>query len=681
MIDETKPPLALSRILVLEDVPVDAELVVRTLRREGLEFEWVRVETAEAFRAALDEFAPDAVIADYTLPHWDGMSALKVVRAERPDLPFVVVTGSLNEETAADCIKQGADDYVLKERLQRLPHALRAAAERRATAAAHRRAEEELRLRRSALEAVANGVVITELDGTILWVNPAFSEMTGFALEEVVGRNPRILKSGVQGEAFYKNIWSTIEAGRVWHGEIYNKRKDGRLYVEEMTITPILGPTGAVTRYVAVKTDVTERRRQEEAIRTLATRDLLTGLPNQAAFVEELEHAVTACRAGGTASLVMLDLDRFAVLNDAAGHPVGDRLIAVVADQIAVLLPPRASLFRFGGDQYTVILDGADLDEAEALAEALRAAVEKIRFEVDGAAYHVTTSAGVAPVSPAGRASEALALVDSALQEAKERGRNRVVALRAMPSGMYRMDEQSRWAVRVKEGLKAGSFRLLAQPVVSLSTGESAHAEVLLRFVDESGGLVSPGAFLPAAEKFGLMPAIDRWVVGQAIAITAADPGRKLFVNLSGASLGDGRLLEWIEESVTRSGIQPGALTFEITETAAIADVPGVQRWTRRLKELGCAFALDDFGTGFSSFAYLQALPVDVVKIDGSFIRDLDTNRTNQALVQAMVTVAHALGKSVVAEMVERPAVADVLRSYGVEFGQGWNWGRPAPIP
>jgi EAL domain-containing protein (putative c-di-GMP-specific phosphodiesterase class I) len=213
---------------------------------------------------------------------------------------------------------------------------------------------------------------------------------------------------------------------------------------------------------------------------------------------------------------------------------------------------------------------------------------------------------------------------------------------------------------------------------VSMSTGQAMHYEVLVRMTGDTGELVLPGVFLPVAERFGLMPLVDCWVVEHAMEKLATTPDCHLFVNISGASLGDEGLLGWIERSVLDREIAPGRLTFEITETATIADLAWVTRWIRRLKELGCQFALDDFGMGFSSFSYLRALPVDFVKIDGSFIRTIDSDRTNRALVQAMTMVAHILGKEVVAESVERPEVASILAEIGVEYGQGWLWGRPS---
>lgn len=673
------PPVAENlRILVLEDVPSDAELEIRELRRAGIQGEWRRVETEAEFRAALDSFAPEVVLADYSLPSWNGMKALKVVRELRPDLPFIIVTGSIDEETAAACIKSGADDYILKERLGRLPHAVRAAREAWATRLARREAEEELRLSHSALEAAADGIVITKLNGAIVWANPAFTRMTGYELGEAIGKNPRLLRSGVQREAFYRQMWETIKAGGIWRGELYNRRKDGTLYVEEMAITPVLGEQGQITHFVSIKQDVTARKRQEEVIQNLATRDLLTGLPNQAVLREEIERIVGSA-GGPAASLVLLDIDRFSILNGALGHPAGDRLLVELAERMGPFLPKGGRLYRFGGDEFAFLLEGSDVPEAEAFAEALRASIDGTRFTSEGVIFDVTASLGVVPVEPSRSAAATLALADAALHIAKDEGRNRWVTCREDPVGRRAMDDLGRWAARVRDALRQDRLRLLAQRIVSLRTGETEHEEILVRLVDDSGGLIAPGAFLPAAERFGLMTALDRWVVTHAIALLSATPGRRLFVNLSGTSLGDRGLLSQIESLVSHAGLLAGALTFEITETAAIADITGLQHWAGRLKELGCGFALDDFGTGFSSFAYLQALPVDLVKIDGSFVRDLDTNPTNRALVGAMVAVAHALGKTVVAEMVERAPVADILRSLDVEYGQGWFWGKPEP--
>lgn len=662
------------RILILEDEPLDAELEIRELRRAGLAPEWTRVETESDFADRLRTFEPELVLADFSLPGWNGLAALRRLREQGIELPFIVVTGSLDEETAADCIKAGADDYVLKERLARLPYAVRSAREAWATRVARRRAEDALRLRNAALEATANGIVITDANGTILWVNPAFGELTGYSREEAAGRNPRILKSGVQTEVFYRQMWETITAGGVWRGELLNRRKDGSLYLEEMTITPVRGAKGSIEHFVAVKQDTTARHRQEEVIRSLATRDLLTGLSSQAQLRLDVEKAA---QSGESGALVMLDIDRFALLNDALGHSTGDRLLVELAGRLAERLPEGATLYRFGGDELAVLASKTTLEEAEALAEELRRRAAAVRVESEGTVFDVTVSAGLAPIDATRSGAAALALADAALQAAKTAGRDRIVTYRQEPAEQAELDELGRWAARLKDALRDGQLRLVVQKIVALPDAGSDRGEALVRMVDDSGGLIPPGSFLPAAERFGLVSALDRWVVETAVDLLASGKASRLFVNLSGSSLGSAALLSEIEALVVRAGLPPGALTFEITETAAIADITGLQRWARRLKELGCSFALDDFGTGFSSFAYLQNLPVDLVKIDGSFVYDLDSNPTNRALVQAMVTVAHALGKAVIAEKVERQGVADILAELGVEFGQGWLWGKP----
>ena len=675
---ESSAPLPL-RVLILEDVSTDAELVIRELRRAGVTADWVRVETEAAFRAELARPDLEVVLADYSLPGWNGMAALAVVREVRPELPFIVVTGSINEETAADCIKAGADDYVLKERLSRLPHAIRSARDAWATRLARGEAESELRLRNLALEAAANGIVITDTQGVVVWANPAFTEMTGYTLEEARGQHTRLLRSGVQREAFYRQMWETVMAGSVWRGELYNRRKDGSLYLEEMSITPVRRDGAAITHFVAIKQDVSQRKKQEELIQNLATRDLLTGLPNQAVLRADIERLVGSEGAAATGTLVMLDIDRFALLNDALGHPAGDRLIVGLAERLAMALPAGATLYRFGGDEFSALLPQTPLSEAEGVAETLRGSVDGMRFESEGVVFDVTASLGLAPVEASKSAAATLSLADMALQMAKKAGRNRCVSCSDIAVGLRTAGDLGRWAARVKDAIRDDRLRLLTQKIVDLGTGETEHEEVLVRLVSEEGELIPPGAFLGAAERFGLMPALDRWVVTRSIALLSASPNRRLFVNLSGTTLGDGALLSDIEKLVVESGLPAGALSFEITESAAIADISGLQRWARRLKELGCGFALDDFGTGFSSFSYLQALPVDILKIDGSFVKDLDTNPTNSALVSAMVAVAHALGKTVVAEMVEKSSVADILRDLGVEFGQGWLWARPEP--
>lgn len=542
------------------------------------------------------------------------------------------------------------------------------------------RAMERLALQSVALNSASEAIALVDSSGVFRWVNPAFTTLTGYGPEDVVGNTPRILKSGKQGPEFYRQMWATLTAGKVWTGEIYNRRRDGTLYLEEQTITPVLGADGAITHFVAIKTDITARRRSEEQARFLALHDVLTGLPNRLLLAENLTRVVHQCRRGRHAALLVVDIDNFKVVNDSLGHAAGDQLLTQTTAVIANVLRPGDFVGRFGGDEFAVIIEDTGYADAAAAAERLRAAFDEFRFAYAGHRLHVSVSIGVTAILGDTDAADLVVQADSALFAAKEQGRNRVVAYRkdlAWATGLF---ESSRWATRVRDALRDGGLELVYQPVVNLESGAADHHEALLRLRQADGRLVGAHQFLPAAERFGLMPLIDRWVVQRATE-TIARQDVSVFVNLASVSLNDEGLLEFVERRVRDLGIRPGRLAFEITETTAITDVMTTQRWIRRVKDLGCLFALDDFGVGFSSLAYLRALPVDYVKIDRSFVYDLHVDAVNRALVHAIRTVATTLGKGVIAEGVEHDGQLAALRELGVEHGQGFHWGQPTATP
>ena len=525
--------------------------------------------------------------------------------------------------------------------------------------------QERIRLLTVACESAANAILITRADGAIEWVNPAFTQLTGWTLREVAGQTPRILRSGNHSGAFYRQMWDTLMGGRVWRGEMYNRRKSGEIYAEEQTITPVRGERGEIAHFVAVKQDVSERKRQEEQIRHLAMHDTLTNLPNRRAFDGMFQRVLRRAREGSAAAVIIIDIDDFKLVSD------GDQVLSDVGRALEKVLRPGDFMARLGDDEFGVLLLNVSADTATAIAERLRRAVD---------ALNVTISLGLAPIDGSADAKTLLSRADSALVAAKERGKNRVVAYPLSEHVGIRLAEASQMLSRIKRALRDGRLSLVFQPVIRLGNGETTHYEALVRMIGDDGGQVPPDDFLPFAERYGLMPQIDRWVFDEVLRTIMQRPALRIFANLSAASLNDEELLSYIEERLHAAALEPGRLSFEITESAAVADFATARNWIRRLKELGCLFALDDFGVGFSSLGYLRALAVDYVKIDRTFIRDVDTNMTNRALVQAVNTVAHTLGKEVIAEGVETEAHASVLREIGVEHGQGFLIGRGTAV-
>lgn len=534
---------------------------------------------------------------------------------------------------------------------------------------------EQLCLQTVALESAANAVLVTDADGTIGWVNPAFTTLTGYTLDEARGRTPRILNAGVQNGAFYDHLWTSIRSGHTWRGEVYNRRKDGTVYLEEQVITPVVQHDGRISHFVAIKEDITERKRQEEQIRYLALHDALTGVPNRRSFERQLERVAHRVGDGASAALLMLDVDHFKICNDTLGHGAGDQVLTELGCVLQKCLRPDDFLARLGGDEFCVLSLDLSIEQSMVLAERIRATVQAHRFGGNESLIELTVSIGVAQIENADDVGTALTRADAALYASKRDGRNR--------AGAYASSDDdatpvvSRWITRIRTALQGHDFVLEYQPIIRLATSAVVHHEALLRMRGDGGRLIQPAEFLPVAERFGLMPQLDRWVFDSVVDVLERSDDACVFMNLSAASLSDMALLGHFERRILEKRIAPGRLAFEITETAAISDFVVAQHWIQTLRECGCLFALDDFGVGFSSLAYLRALPVDFIKIDQSFVRDLDVNPTSRALVDAVRRVAETLGKSVIAEGVETEAQRGVLRELNIDHGQGFLWGQP----
>jgi diguanylate cyclase (GGDEF)-like protein/PAS domain S-box-containing protein len=546
------------------------------------------------------------------------------------------------------------------------------------------KADAEARFR-TAFEEAPIGMAIASIDGRFLQVNRALCAITGREQEELEGTPiVRLLHPEDREDEAEALARLARGSGTTSRGERRWLHAAGKIVWASLNATLVRDAAGVPQHVLLQVQDVTERRRYESELRYLADHDPLTGLLNRRAFARELEaHLEHVRRYGATGAAMVLDLDHFKNINDTLGHGTGDELIVALAGALREQLGERVAIARLGGDELALLIPDGD---APAIAEHVLATVRAQRVvSPSGRHRSVSASIGVAGFDEEGLSAEdVLANADLAMYEAKEAGRDRSVAYRPAHDASSRLDGRVSWPDIIRDGLDEDRFVLQAQPIMNLATGDMGQFELLLRLRDPFGELISPAAFLPAAERYDLIGAIDRWVVSRSIAMLAEENrrGRRLTfeVNISGRSAGDPDLLALIEGELRTHEVDPAQVIFEITETTAVANIPRAQEFAHRLAALGCRFALDDFGAAFASFYYLKHLPFDYLKIDGEFVRGCVADRTDQLVIQAVVDIAKGLGKRTVAEMVGDEETLKLVRDLGVDFVQGFHLGRPAPL-
>jgi diguanylate cyclase (GGDEF)-like protein/PAS domain S-box-containing protein len=436
---------------------------------------------------------------------------------------------------------------------------------------------------------------------------------------------------------------------------------------------------------VLVFRDVSAQRKLAHELSHQATHDTLTGLVNRGEFERRLTHLLASASPRSPHALLYLDLDQFKVVNDTCGHIAGDDLLRQISALLRTKLRARDTLARLGGDEFGVLLDHCALAEAKRIANTLREVLEGFRFGWQDKSFTVGVSIGLVPLIETGETlSSVFSAADAACYAAKDMGRNRVHVYQAGDRMLAQREGEMRWIPRIQHALAEDRFRLYYQPILPLSPGtvHERHGEILLRMLDEQDRIVLPGAFIPAAERYGLMLAIDRWVVSrslEALSVVAGEAG-VFNINISGQSLGATEFLEFVTERIKETRVAPDRLCFEITETAAASELGHVLHFIDALKGVGCRFALDDFGTGLSSFSYLKTLPVNYLKIDGAFIRELASDDIDRAMVEAVNRIGHQMDLSTIAEWVESDATSQKLREIGVDYGQGYALGNPEPL-
>lgn len=543
------------------------------------------------------------------------------------------------------------------------------------------------------LHSIAEGVITTDESGCIQYMNPVAAALTGYTHAEARGLPlSRVLRlcdehDGHTVESSVFNCLRTNDVARALTGRVLAQRNGEHVAIEE-NAAPIRDTVGKTVGAVLAFADVSQNRELTRRLSYQASHDTLTGLLNRREFEIRLRAALhKASEAGSLVTLCYMDLDQFKLVNDTCGHIAGDELLRQLAHTLKHELRDSDTVARLGGDEFGVLLEGCTFEDAGRLAASLRKAVRDHHFTWNGKTFEVGVSIGVVPLSAeTGGVTEALSAADVACYAAKEGGRNRVHLYQTDDDELQRKRTDMQWVSRIRQALKENRFILYQQPIVAVIPGNLSsvkHHEVLIRMLDEEGTLLAPGQFMGAAEQFGLMDDIDRWVLQNALewlAVNATNGHRRLAVNLSGQSLSSPAFLENVTDMFTVSRVDARQICFEITETAAIANLDNATNFIRTLKTMGCEFALDDFGSGMSSFAALKNLPVNYLKIDGSYVRDLVHDAVDRSMVEAVSQIGHAMGMQTIAEFVEDQATLSALAVIGVDYAQGYGIAKPQPL-
>ncbi len=547
--------------------------------------------------------------------------------------------------------------------------------------------ERQLQKLSTAVDHSPSMVIITDPRGRIEYVNPKFSGITGYAEDEVLGRNVSLLASGLTPAEVYADMWSALQGGSEWHGTLENRRKDETLFWASIDIAPIFDENRKITQYVAIEEDITEAKQLSDRISYQASHDPLTGLLNRQELERRLLRVLETCRKDDSEhAFCFLDLDQFKVVNDTSGHIAGDELLRQLSAMLQGLLRKRDTLARLGGDEFAILMEHCSLDQAREKVERIRAAISEFKFSWETRSYTVAASLGLVGVNRQSKdLTEVLKRADSACYVAKDAGRNRVHVYNTEDKDLAQREGEIHWVSDLNVALDQDRFSLFAQLISPLAgQAEKPSCEILLRMQGPGGEWVNPGAFLPAAERYNLSARIDRWVIDHAFDWLSDTSRRERFrhlsINLSGQTLGDDTLLAHIIRRWEQAGFDPASVVFEITETAAITNFTTAMHFIKLLKDRGFHFALDDFGSGLSSFGYLKTLPVDYLKIDGMFVKDIADDPIDRAMVDAINGIGHVMGMQTIAEFVENDTILNLLKQIGVDYGQGYGIGRPMPL-
>jgi len=670
-------------VLYVEDDPeIRRQLVLYLSRRVG------NLLVAENGQDGLELFRthrPEIVVTDIVMPLMDGLKMAEGIKALDADTPVIVTTAFNDQDFFLNAIEVGIDHYVLKPiHLDALLEAIRKAArvvfQQREIDTKNR----DLQLAAKVFDNSAEGIIITDRDNNIISVNRAFSEITGFSAEEAVGKNPHILSSGRQGPEFYSAMWHTLQEIGHWQGELWNRRKNGEVFPQWLTISVERDPQGEITHHIALFTDITQHKYDEERIERLAYYDPLTDLPNRVLLQDRLTQALAAAqRNRESAAILMLDLDRFKNINESLGHAVGDEVLQAVAERLRNCVREADTVARLGGDEYLIVMAEANgaQDIAQYAQKIIDAFIAPVKLEKQE--LGVTLSIGISVFPNDGDDEQTLMKnADSAVYSAKQAGRNTYqFYTRDMNASILEalMIENS-----LRRALERQELRLFFQPQVDLHSGKIIGAEALIRWIHPEQGLLAPNSFIPIAEDSGLIIPIGEWVLRDACRHLKAwqDAGftdLTVAINMSAMQFRQENLAESIVAIAKETGADLQYVELELTESMIMHNAESMIESMQALKGLNLKLSIDDFGTGYSSLSYLKRFPIDKLKIDRSFVNDITEDPSDLAISKFIIDLARNLGLRAIAEGVETAEQLQLLRENGCDEIQGFYFSRPVP--